>query len=226
MGGLAVLFLLGFYFALTVWAVVKAKPLWVKGLVLLAAILIPTADAVYGRYKLKQMCAAEAGLKVYKVAHNVEGFMADTAGEDWITKYGYQFSEGERSKGKYYRISKLNDQIFTEENIMPKSKYRLRLERNDDRGTYRRSQYLIEDIATSELLATDTLIGFSGGWAERLIAVFSDGGINRIWCANAEQSPLKRVDNLVSTTLKNHKESLKGSTKGVTKGATKGVSFN
>lgn len=49
MGGLAVLFLLGLYFVLTVWAVYEVKPLWAKGLVLLAALLIPTADAVYGR---------------------------------------------------------------------------------------------------------------------------------------------------------------------------------
>lgn len=52
MGGLGVLFVIGLYIALTIVAIVKVKPVWVKGLVLLAALLIPTADAVYGRIKL------------------------------------------------------------------------------------------------------------------------------------------------------------------------------
>jgi len=62
MGGLAVLLLLGFY----LWGAYKivrlAKPRWAKALVILVVILIPTADAVYGRIKLRQMCEAEGGL--------------------------------------------------------------------------------------------------------------------------------------------------------------------
>jgi hypothetical protein len=201
MGGLAVLFLLGLYLVLAVLAIVKVKPIWAKGLVLLAALLIPTADAVYGRYKLKQMCAAEAGLKVYRVAHGVEGFMRDSADEYWIKKYGYQFTEGKNSPN-YYRFSKQNGQIIREDNVTPKSKYRLRKNDYGERDMYLHNQYLIEDIATGEILATDTQFTFNGGWGERFLAQFSDaGGGNVAWCSN-NPNIFIRIDGLIKSTLK------------------------
>jgi hypothetical protein len=200
MGGLAVLFLLGLYLILTVVAIVKVKPVWAKGLVLLAALLIPTADAVYGRYKLKQMCAAEAGLKVYRVAHNVEGFMG-YADEEMITKYGYQFVEGGVSTN-YYRVSKQNGQIIRDEYVTPKSKFILKLNNlMNEEDIYWRQYYSIEPfISLSEgTIATETQIGFKGGWVERLIAMFSDsGGGSVAVCNNAGLDPKK----LILTVLK------------------------
>lgn len=200
MGGLAVLFLLLGYLALTVFAVIKNKLLWAKGLVLLTALLIPTADAVYGRYKLKQMCKAEAGLKVHKVVHNVEGFMG-YADEGMITKHGYQFVE-EKNSPNYYRVSKQNGQIVREDNVTPKSKYRLNQTRGDDKSIYRRSQYLIEDIATGEISATDTRLTFKGGWAERFLAQFSDAGVGNVASCSDNPYPEIRIENLVKSTLK------------------------
>lgn len=204
MGGLAVLFLLGLYFVLTVVAIIKAKPLWAKGLVLLAALLIPTADAVYGRYKLKQMCAAEAGLKVYRVAHNVEGFMASTADADSLNKYGYQFMEG-TNPPHYYRFSKQNGQIVIEENVTPKSQYRLSLKFiGDMKDRFIKNQYVIDSMIKDEVLATDTQIAFNGSWAERFLAQFSgSGGGTVAWCTNTELDVLKRIDRIITSTL-NH----------------------
>lgn len=183
MGGLAVLFLLGLYFVLTVLAIVKVKPLWAKGLVLLTALLIPTADAVYGRYKLKQMCAAEAGLKVYKVAHNVEGFMVDGADEPMLEKYGFEFIEGESSPRKYYRFSKKNGQIVIEENITPKSVYRVRSYHESELGLYLKYKQDVTAIQSGEKFAEHSEIGFKGGWAERFLAAFSDAGGGVVkWC--------------------------------------------
>ena len=211
MGGLAVLFILGLYFVLTVLAMVKVKPLWAKGLVLLAALLIPTADAVYGRYKLKQMCAAEAGLKVYKVAHGVEGFVG-YAEEEMITKYGYEFVESERTHGKYYRLSLSNGYIVTDENVTPKSTYRFRLVLDfempnyNEKQSYSRNQEVIEDIATGEVLATYTHLAFTGGWAERFLAMFSDAGPGNVaWCSTEPFLNKPYVDPikvLISITLK------------------------
>jgi len=206
MGGLAVLFLLGLYFILAVMAIVKTKPLWAKALVLLAALLIPTADAVYGRYKLKQMCATEAGLKVYKVAHNVEGFMG-YADEEMITKYGYQFVESERTHGKYYRVSLSNGYIVTDENVTPKSIHRFRLVRDfemlnyNKKQSYSRNQEIIENIATSEVLATYTHLAFTGGWAE------SPGNV--AWCSTEPFLNKPYVDPiklLITSTLKHSGE--------------------
>ncbi|MDZ4142418.1 MAG: hypothetical protein U1C48_10475 [Methylotenera sp.] len=188
MGGLAVLFLLGLYFVLTIVAIVKVKPIWAKGLVLLVALLIPTADAVYGRYKLKQMCRAEGGLKVYRVAEHVEGFAdVNTVSEYWVKEHSYQFVEKLPSNGFTVRWSRQNDQTVIEEKVSPKSIYKLDhkyIGWLNDR--YLRSQYFIEGI-NGEILATNTQIGFNGGWAERLIALFSDAGVSSVaWCSNAE----------------------------------------
>ncbi len=219
MGGLAVLFLLGLYFVLTVLAVIKVKPVWAKGPVLLAVLLIPTADAMYGRYKLKQMCAAEAGLKVYRVAHNVEGFAdTDASGDYWVKEHAFQFIE--RLPQKLYtgnslyhlvtnRWSRQGGQIVIEEKVSPKSRYRVNSKYigwvND---SYLRNQYFVEDIATGEILATDTLIAFNGGWAERLMGAFSDAGAGSVgsWCSNTELDPVIRHRRIVLNTLKHSGE--------------------
>jgi hypothetical protein len=200
MGGLAVLFLLGFYCLLTLLALIYIRPIWAKAIVLILALLIPTADAVYGRYKLKQMCVAEGGLKVYRVAEHVEGFMG-YADEGMITKHGYQFVE-ENNSPNYYRLSKESGQIMREDKVTPKSKYRLHQIRGDEKSVYRRSQYLIEDIATREILATDTRLTFKGGWAERFLAQFSDAGVGNVaWCSD-NPYPEIRIENLIKSTLK------------------------
>lgn len=201
MGGLAVLFLLGFYCLLTLLAFIYIRPFWAKAIVLILALLIPSADAIYGRYKLKQMCLAEAGLKVYRVAEHVEGFMKDSVSEGWLKKYGYQFAEG-TNPPNYYRLSQQNGQIIREDKVTPKSKYRLLQTRGDDKSVFRRSQYLIEDIATGEILATDTRLTFKGGWAERFLAQFSDAGVGNVaWCSD-NPYPEIRIENLIKSTLK------------------------
>lgn len=204
MGGIAVIALLGFYIFLAIKVFNAAKTTLVKVIALLLILLIPTADAIYGRIKLQQMCKAEGGLKVYRVAKGVEGFMASSTDELTLKKYGFQFSEGESSPGKYYRFSKQNDQIVIEENVIPRSKYRLYFKRIGwVEDTYMRDQFVVEEVAKKEILATDTQIAFNGGWAERLIALFSDAGGGGVsWCSNTEKNSLNRIDNLVTSTLK------------------------
>jgi len=200
MGGLAVLFLLGLYFVLSVIAVVKVKPLWAKGLVLLVALLLPTADAVYGRHKLKQMCAAEGGLKVYRVAENVEGFMASAADDYYIKTYGYQFVEAERSKGKYYRVSQQGEDIVIEENVVPLSKFMRHI---SPLKTYKEfywiQKFTIGTFPDGEALAEDTQISFEGGWAERFLGQFSGAGAGAVAsCANRRFE----TEKLTTTILK------------------------
>lgn len=205
MGGLAILSLLGVYFFLATKVFKVAKTTPTKVIVLLFALLIPTADAIYGRIKLQQMCKAEGGLKVYRVAHGVEGFMADGSPDiELVKNYGYQFSEGSGRHAKYDRVSMLNGKIVREENVSLKSKFKVKLTTLDNRGNlYWRQVYSVETIPNGEILATDTNIGFSGGWAERLIAAFSDsGGGSVAVCKNTGLDPQK----LVITVLKHSGE--------------------
>lgn len=206
MGGLAILFFLGLYFVLTVTVIVKAKPLWAKGLVLLAALLVPTTDAMYGRYKLKQMCSAEGGLKVYRVAEQVEGFMDDYR-DYWIKEGNYQFAEDFSANGKVTRYSKQNGQIVQEPDVIPKSLYRVSSKYiGNTKNIYLRNQFVIDTIQ-GEVLAIDTQIAFNGGWAERFLAQFSDAGGGTVaWCTNTELDPVIRHRRIVSSTLKHSGE--------------------
>ena len=139
MGGLAVLFLLGIYIFIAYKVVGLAKTKALKAVALAVILLIPTADAIYGRIKLKQMCAAEGGLKVYRVAEHVEGFMG-YADETMITKHGFQFVESCDVARNCYKFSKQNENIIKEYNVTPKSKYRLIQTYGDDKSIYSRSQ--------------------------------------------------------------------------------------
>src|SRR5690349_7846883 len=119
MGGLAVLLLLALYVWIAMKVVRRLKPGWGKALAVAAFVLIPTADAVYGRVRLKQMCAAEGGLKIYKTAKNVEGLYVERLGAtpEWITKDGFKYVEGEHA-GTIVRLSKgSNGQIVEEKNV-------------------------------------------------------------------------------------------------------------
>ena len=201
MGGLAMLILIGLYFGLATIAIVKVKPDWAKGLALLATLLIPTTDAVYGRIKLQGMCKAEGGLKVYRVINGVEGFMDNSTRDYWIKNHGYQFTESSPVNGKVTRYSKKDGQIIKEDPVSPKSQYQIRHKIYGEKEPFRHDQYLIVNIVTSEILATDTQIGFNGGWVERFIATISDGGINPIWCTTQGVEPVLWNKRIVLNTL-------------------------
>lgn len=202
MGGLLVLFLLGFY----VWGAYKIvrwiKPVWGKALVLVAVLLIPTADAVYGRIKLKQMCETEGGLKIFRIAEGVEGFYVTHRPEtEWLTKYGYKFVEGQDTGGKLVRLSLgPNGKIVEERDVQLKSRYGFEYSGKNFGAGYARGESVIRDLQTKEVLARNVNLSYEGGWIERFVAgIFSakgfsgacQSGVNRIW-----------PDQIVNQTLK------------------------
>ena len=75
MGGLLFFFLIGLYIWVASKFVRRARPWWGKVVLVLVFILIPTADAFYGRIRLKQMCEAEGGLKINRVVKGVTDSM-------------------------------------------------------------------------------------------------------------------------------------------------------
>jgi len=202
MGGLALIFFIGLYIFIARKLFKRFDGSRYKWLVIVLIVLVPTGDAVVGRLYLKKLCAEEGGLKVYRVAEHVEGFMNNDR-EYWIEEYGYQFSEDLPSNGVTTRYSKQNGGIVREVKVSPESQYRLLLKHFDQKKTYRYSQYLIEEIASGEILATQTQIGFNGGWVDKLIAAISDGGTSPAWCTYTEfHNPAE----IVKRTLKHKGE--------------------
>ena len=164
------------------------------------ALLIPTADAMYGRYQLKQMCAAEGGLKVYRVAQNVDGFLASSATAETLKKYGYQFMEG-GGPNNYYRFSLVDGEMLLEQNVKPKSQYKVMLVKTGYKTRYWKDAYVVQDMQ-GEVLAEDTQISFRGGWAERFLGQFSGAGAGSVAsCANEVYAEIRHI-RVVTNTLK------------------------
>ena len=191
MGGIGFLLVIFLYIVVLVSLVAKAPTLKYKILVLLAVLLIPTADAIYGRIKLHQMCKADGGLKIYKVAHNVEGFMDQWAEPDkYVVEHkGYKFAESKEEYGLCNRVSMQNGELVFEKNVKPKSKYKAYLSDGSDIGSdklYWRQEAVVETYPEGEVIAEIVRIGFRGGWAERFLGSFSDAGSSSVLCKETQ----------------------------------------
>ena len=121
MGGLAILFVVGLYLAIGLWIVVKS-PGWWRLVALLAIVLIPTADALWGRYVTLPRLCKDAGLKVYGKASKEGGLMGSSADEYWLTKYGFPFVEGVDGAKKVYRRSLRDGKAVLELDVKPQAK--------------------------------------------------------------------------------------------------------
>jgi hypothetical protein len=180
MGGLLVLSLIAGY----IWGATKlfksVGPYWTKALVVVAAILIPTVDAVYGRIKLKQMCETEGGLHVYRVVEGVDGFESSDSQptEGWLKMHKYQFVEGRWNDGKLFRLSVKSDGTTLHEfGIAPKSEYFFEINPGDPSNTYFRIEWTVRTRNSGELLGRFVNIGYKGGWFEQLVgSLYAAGG--------------------------------------------------
>ncbi|MBI5791979.1 MAG: hypothetical protein HZA63_10930 [Rhodocyclales bacterium] len=173
MGWILVLALIAGYLWGATKLVKNTQPYWKKALLVVTAILIPTADAVYGRIKLKQMCEAEGGLHIYRVVEGVEGFDDPRWSplDEWIVKYGYRFIEGREPNGKPSRLSLQPDgKILREVDISPVSKYAFEARLGDVRDVYYRVESRVVEKRSSEILARHVNIGYAGGWFERFVS--------------------------------------------------------
>ena len=108
---LAILLVVGLYLAIGLWIVIKS-PGWWRLVALLAVILIPTGDAMWGRYVALPRLCKDAGLKVYAKATKDGGLLFDGAADDYyLVKYGFPFVEGQDAAGTYYRFSRSEEKI-------------------------------------------------------------------------------------------------------------------
>ena len=173
MGGLLVLALIAGY----IWGAAKlfkkVGPYWAKVLVVIAAILIPTADAVYGRIKLKQMCEAEGGLHIYRVVEGVEGFEDPESRptEGWLMKHGYRFVEGREANGKHSRLILEPDGTVSRElDVALKSQFLYEATLGNTSDIYVRIEKSVRVRNSGEILSRTINISYAGGWFERFVA--------------------------------------------------------
>lgn len=201
MAGLGVLFFIGLYFFVAYKIVKVTKRM--KWLAILIMVLIPTADEVVGRIYLQHLCATEGGLKVYRVAQGVEGFMDSLGPTDyWVKEHGYQFIESPSANGRVVRFSRKNGQIIRENEVVSKSLYQAKFRRVGEKDAYLKYIDEVLVISTGEILSSYTQIGFNGGWAERFVERFGGGGGSPVWCTNIAAYPETRYYEIILKTLR------------------------
>jgi len=179
MGGLAILLILLAYLGAS-YAVVKAiKPRALRTVAVAVLVLIPTADATLGRAALWYLCRDEGELRVYRVASDVEGFF-DSRGRpaaQWITEHGFQFVEGIDVDGAVVRLERAaNGELVRRKPANRQSEFQVAYVRNPIGPGLHRSVTVVRAIRDGEVLARYTNISYRGGWAERLLARFTDAG--------------------------------------------------
>ena len=172
MAALLIFFLAWLYYRVVRKVLKRVKPYWGKALVIVIALLIPTADAVYGRHKLKRLCAQEGGLHIYRVVEGVKGFESPSIRPDkgWLGIGKYQFMEGEDSPGKYSRLSLRPDGTYLREvDITPVSEYVYEYIPGGIKNIYSKAEQRVYVRATGEVLGRYVNIYYAGGWVERAI---------------------------------------------------------
>jgi len=181
MGGLAFVIVIGLYIAATIFLVHRIPVRWGKALAMVIAFLLPTADALWGRYvTLPELCQ-DAGLKVFKKASKEGGLMISSPSPEdyWIRTVGIAFVEGTPLNGRCARVTIVEGKPFLELDVAPKARYVLtRSERVSTQrgGNYIGAELRIEDRQSGEPMARYRGYRFDGGWAERFLGSFADSG--------------------------------------------------
>ncbi len=175
MGGLGILSVAGLYLVAALWIVIKS-PGWWRLAALVAAVLIPTGDALWGRYVTLPRLCKDAGLKTYANAPTEGGLMRSTASDDLLKRFGFTFVEGIDGAGKVYRRSLRDGQLQVELDVKPRAKYVFRTNRTGDGTRFLSDVFSIGEQETGKLLAEARAHTFLGGWAEQTVARFTDAG--------------------------------------------------
>lgn len=207
MAGLGFLIAISLYVALAIFVVWRTPKAWGKALAVAAVILLPTADAWWGRnVTLPELCK-DAGLKVFKKASKQDGMMVDDAlsatykwtgqpsvrvlgyfGEEWITQDGFSFVEGRTYDGDTPRLSLVDGKVLRESKVTPKAKYVFVGWKEIPTAfgkNFGGSEMRIEDRQTGEVISQYRRYGFRGGWAERFLGGFADSGPQGVGCTSS-----------------------------------------
>lgn len=171
MSGLLLIVLFVGYISLVIRFFIKVKPLWGKAGVLVAAILIPTADDFYYRQKLDVYCESEAGYKIYEHASKKSGLVhqRDWKGSpDYLDLVSVSFGEFyDRASKKVYRYERQENgdfkTIISSDFTAPYEFIR----KTERYGPFLESELLIIHIETGEILGQVKDLNYFGGWFRR-----------------------------------------------------------
>ncbi len=179
MGGLLVLFLMVLYVWIALKIMRRVQPMWGKAVLVLAFILIPTADEIYYRTKLNAYCKHEAGFKIYQQVSKQQGLVDDSAVyPDYLELYPVKFVESQNKvNGLVRRFGRLPDEsIKLSEADIFSAKYEF-IRKRINTQVFLESQYSIVDRSTGKSLGSLSNLNYYGGWFQRgLLGNIADSG--------------------------------------------------
>jgi len=201
MAGLFLLVLFGLY----AWAVTallrRTSLLWTKVAIVVAAVLLPTADGYYGRIQLDRMCAKDGGLKIHRTVKDVLGFYSSIVDGSELDKYGFQFVETSDSGYRLFRYTRNQSGQVSRENVSQlRSLFEYRVVQGDTRDIYLKDSFQVIVRESGEVLGEVVNFAYAGGWIERFAAGLVAGRGNAGRC-NAGY-PERIREQLIKTILR------------------------
>ena len=172
-----------------------------RAIVILAMLLIPTADAYYGRLKLDRLCATEGGLKVYRVVQGVDGFFSPFTAGTFLDKHPFQFLESGDPNIGFVRFSRgPAGGVITQQVSELRSRYEYRKVPGESRDIYKRDAFQVVARDTHEVLGEIVRFTFAGGWVERVIADMLGGSADAGNCQVGNANHIQ--EQVIDATLK------------------------
>lgn len=149
------------------------------GVVMIIALLIPTADHFVGYLILEYYCYREAGVKIYETVTGVEGYYDFTgwAKEDaWYQ--GYNYVERWDSIEKSYLHYSFDDkgELIETKIQKPISRYAYQDQTKYLGNGIWLTHMSVLNLKTKRLLATQSFYGYGGGWVMRKLSKAGGSG--------------------------------------------------
>lgn len=178
MAGLLLIALMIGYAALTVWLLVKVKPIWGKVVMLLTAILIPTTDDIYYRRQLEAYCKTQAGYKIYDQVSKTMAVKVNLAGEGLAPKSPLAVVEfHDDVLNKTYRYDYQPDGTFKKTLIDKITAPYEFIRKETHTGTFLELELLVKHRKTNEKLGQFFNLYYYGGWWRRgVLGSMADSG--------------------------------------------------
>jgi hypothetical protein len=178
LGGISVLLLVTMYVVASVWVVSRCHK-WAAVAVFLSLVSLPFLDAIAGRIYLTRKCATEGAISVTRIAKDVHGIRLNglVSVQD-AKKYGYNYIESAEDwrDGLVSRATAGPGHERVETNVRPQAQLEL------TSGTRQKGLVLdtvrisVREVSTGYELGGYSDFYFNGGWAERLVMMFTDAG--------------------------------------------------
>jgi hypothetical protein len=177
--GLSILLALLAYVSIVTIVARQVRSRTAKSLIVVLSVAIPVWDIVPGRLYFDSQCKRQAGLKIYKVIENVDGYRVDSLasglGPQAMEKYGYKFEErGSEDNLTRFTIGP-NGKVVRNSVTKSIARYAGKGSLTPLNWNVRKVEIVVFDQQTGEQLAMKTEFFAHGGWLQKLFHPYLGG---------------------------------------------------